>query len=172
MPTAITIRKPSPRRGGICDKPQYYEVTAGQTFVIGDWVYLVSNKLSIAAAASNDVGNITLAGRALANAADVLAGTAGNLVNGVWQCPVELPADDSEYLFPIYHSTGASAVTAISDVGTTLPLRNQAGAWVLNKETDGTNDRFVITELSAEHPVGETYGHVWARPLEANKLGA
>lgn len=152
---------------------RHYPVTASQTFVVGDWVYLVSGKLSIAATASNNVGNITLAGRALANAADVLAGTAGHYdVDGVWKCPIEVPSDDMEHLFQVYHSTVASAVIADTDVDDPmgLPLRNQAGQWVLDKEADGTNDRFTIVERVSD--ADDTYPFVWARLIEANKIGA
>lgn len=159
------------RRGSAC-LTKYFPVTTGQAFVVGDWLYLTSGKLSIAAAASADVGNVTLVGRALANAADVLAGTAGLYDDAQWKCPVEVPSDDSEYLGQVYHGTVASATISDTELGngTTLPLRNQAGQWVLNKENDGSNDRAFITERVS--PATDTYCYVWWKPIEANKFGA
>lgn len=166
----LSVGKGAVRGSGTIIK--YFPVTAGQTFKVEDWVYVTSGALSIAATASNNVGNITLAGRALANAADVLAGTAGIYDDGMWKCPVEVPADDQEFLFQVYHSTVASATISDTELGngTGLPLRNQAGQWVLDKEADGTNDRFNIVERVS--PAADTYPFVWAKPIEANKFGA
>lgn len=159
MPTSLNVGKPSVTRGDW--NTYYYGVTAGQTFVKGDWVYLVAaGTISIAAAAGNDVGNIKILGRAEANAADVLAQPTGRQL-----CPVAVPSDSGEFLVQLYHSTAASAVLAETgmDAPTVLPLRNQDGFWVANVENDGTNDRVVIVERHPKYAFSEQYGWFWAR---------
>lgn len=165
MPSSINVGRPSRKRGGtvIC---KFYPVTAAQTFVVGDWVYLTSNKLSICAAASNDVGNIKIMGRALANAADVLANAAGTPVA---QCPVEVTQDNDEFLFAMYSATPASAITAVTDIAATFPLRNQAGQWVLNIDNQSTNDRVIVTERDVTYPNGAQYGWNWGKILVAQR---
>ena len=166
MPSALNVGKPSATRGKWTTK--YYGVTAAQTFVVGDWVYLDSSgTLAICATASNDVGNIKILGRALANASDILA-----LPSGVAVCPVSIPSDDGEFIIQLYHSTAASAVMAETamDVPTVLPLRNQGGLWVADVETDGTNDRVVIVERHPKYPHSEQYGWFWGRISPADLL--
>lgn len=167
MPSAINIGKPNPRRGTWLVK--HYGVTAAQTFKVGDLVYLDSNgTLVIAAAASNDVGNVKIQGVALANAADILANPSGNLA----ECPVACPTRDAEIALQLYHSTAASAVYAASDQDApiTLPLRNQAGVWVANVENDGTNDRVQLTSRHKQYPFSEQYGWFWFKFLSAGTL--
>lgn len=163
MPSTINVGKPALTRGRWTRDE--YNVTAAQTFKVGDWVYLDSNgTLVIAAAASNDVGNVLLLGIASGNAVDYLAlGT---------KCPVDIPGPDAECLFALYHGTAASAVLAETtlDAPTSLPLRNQGGQWVLNVENDGTNDRVVVTAFHPEYPAGTQYGWVWGRVLLAKQV--
>jgi hypothetical protein len=158
MPSALNIPKPAPTRGQWTNK--YYGVTAGQTFKAGDHVYLDgSGTLAIAATSTNDVGNVKLLGIALASAADILAQTGDFAV-----CPVKVPVPGSgEFLTQLYHSTAASAVLTAGglDTPSAFPLRNEGGRWVANVETDGTNDRVVITERSLRYPFSEEYGWFW-----------
>ena len=157
-----TLKRPlADRRGKV--RVRWYPVNTDETFTKGDWVYISSGKLSICAAAGNDVGNISLLGRSLANAEDV-----ANSISGL--CPVEIADDTAEFAFPIYHGTAASAVTANADIGATYPLRNQGGIWGLNKENDGTNDRIKVTEVDlSRYPLGEQYGVVWGKVIAANR---
>lgn len=143
-------------------KNKWFPEAASQTFVKGDWVYLASGKLTICAAAGNDVGAISILGRAAADATGVTD----------TMLPVEVADDNSEWLFPVYHSTPASAVRAVTDVGATWPLRNHTGnIWCLNKENNGTNDAFVVKSLDyATYPdLTEQYATVWANVLAATR---
>lgn len=164
MPTTLNVGKPAPTRGRWTIG--HYEVTAAQTFKAGDWVYLTdAGTISIAATASNDVGALDVLGIAQANAADCLT-----LSGDAARCPVSIPTENGEFLTQIYHSTGASATFAITDLGvgaagapSTYPLRNQGGVWVANKENNGTNDAVAIVERHQAYPYGEQYGWFWAR---------
>jgi hypothetical protein len=164
MPSTINVGTPSKRRGSAGEKNRFYPVNAGQTFQVGDWVYLTGGGLSICAAAGNNVGNITPLGRAEASAAAILA-----LPSGMQVCPVSAADGDSEYLFAVYHSTAASAVTAMSQVGSTFPLRNQGGQWVVDIEHAGTNDRILVTEIAKDFPAGTQYGYVYGKLIAANR---
>src|SRR5690348_3999373 len=94
MPTALNIGKPALTRGNW--EVEHHEVTAAQTFKVGDWVYLDSSgTLVIAAAASNDVGNVLLLGIAGANAADVLD---SNIPTANQKCPVWVPQPGASFL--------------------------------------------------------------------------
>ena len=159
-----TLKRPlGDRRGKV--RVRWYPVNTGQTFVKGDWVYIVTGKLSIAAVAGSAVDDTPILGRALAGAVDSLNSTSG-------LCPVEIADDTAEFAFPIWHGTAASAVTANADVGTDLPLKNQGGVWVVNKQADGTDDRIKITEIDvSRYPVGEQYGVVWGKVLAAWRQG-
>jgi len=173
MPSSLNLGKPGPIRGTWMTK--YAVPAAGQTFKVGDWVGKdTSGTLVIAAAASYDYDSTTpglLWGIAQANAADILANPSGNLA----KCPVLVPGRDAEALFQVYHSTTASAAIAATDMDGAaaplkLPLRNQAGSWVLNKENDGTNDAFQITERYPAHSGTETLPYVWAKLLSGESL--
>lgn len=172
MPSAIDVGLPSLSRGTWDTK--YCEVTASQTFKTGDWVYKVAaGTLSICASSGNDVGAILPWGRAMADAADVL-NNSGSFPYG---CPVEVPADNGEFVVAVYHSTAASAVLAATDIDgaastITLPFRNQGGQWVANKENNGTNDLLVIMERHPRYPFSEPYGWFWARLKPAARLEA
>lgn len=173
MPTAVNIGKPAGRRGTWTRK--YCAVTAAQTFKVGDWVGKdASGTLIIAASSGSDYDSTTpglLWGIAQANAADILANPAGDLA----RCPVMVPGRDGEALFQVYHSTTASATIADTDIDGAaaplkLPLRNQSGNWVLNKENDGTNDAFQITERYPGHSGTDTLPYVWAKLLSSESL--
>lgn len=122
-------------------------------------MYLVSGKVTICAVASNEVGNISILGRAAAKASGVVD----------TMLPVEVSIDGSEWLLPVYHGTPASAVLAVTDVGLTYPMRNQGGVWCFNKQTVGTNNRFKLTSIDSQYPVGEVYGTAWGNVAAANR---
>lgn len=173
MPSSLDLGKPNPTRGTWMTK--YCAVTAAQTFKVGDWVGKDSSgTLIIAAAADAEYDSTTpglLWGIAQANAADILANPSGDLA----KCPVKVPGRDGEALFQVYHSTTASATIADTDIdgaatALKLPLRNKGGQWVLNKETDGTNDAFQITERYLGHSGTETLPYVWAKLLSGESL--
>jgi hypothetical protein len=140
-------------------------VTASQTFKAGDWVLATTDgTLSIAAAASNDVGNVAVIGIAQADAADVLADSD----QFPYGCPVLCPDESGEFVAAVYHGTAASAKLAATDIDPaastkTLPLRNQGGQWVVNLENNGTNDRVVVMERHPAYPFDEVYGWFWCK---------
>lgn len=143
---------------------RYSTVASGQTFGVGDFVYLDANgQLTIAAAASNDVGNLRFAGISDGSAAQCLAESR--------KCGY-IPLDGLVFTLPLYHSTASSATLAENETDTplTLPLRNQGGIWCLNKENNGTNDRFVVLGLSPASVFGENYTLVECAPMDAALL--
>lgn len=157
-----TLKRPAGDRRNVFGATQirYYPEAASQTFKVGDWLYLVSGKLTIAAAAGNDVGNIKLLGRAAAPATGVTD----------TYLPVEIADENAIFSLPMYHGTAGSAVTAVTDIGTDLPLRNQGGVWCVNKQNDGTNDRISVIEIDRSlYPVGEQYGVVLGKLLAAHR---
>lgn len=169
--TSGDVGKPAPRRGKWNIK--YAPVTAAQTFKVGDWVGKDSNgTLIIAAAASANYDSSTPAllwGIALANAADILANPSGS---DLALCPVAVPTRDAEFLTQIYHATAASAVLADTalDAPTTLPLRNQSGAWQLALADDGTNDAILVTERYRDSSGTDQYPWVWGKLLSGESL--
>jgi hypothetical protein len=161
LPTTLTPPK-GPREKYTGGQPvvKWFPEAATQSFKEKDFVYRVSGKVTICAAAGNDVGNITILGRAMGPATGVTD----------TEIPIEIATDQSEFLFTMYHGTPASAVTAVTDPGTTLPLRHiAAGHWGVNKQNDGTNDRILVTEVAEHYDVGEQYGYVWGKVLAANR---
>lgn len=142
--------------------PVRAKVTAGQTFKQGDLVQFAdAGTVSIAATASNDVGDIRW-GIAGADAAQALIDDK--------EIDVYIPRDGALICLPIYHGTAASAVltaadraTAAGAYGITLPARNQGGIWCANLENNGTNDCLTYVEPAAPDQYSEQYGlHWWA----------
>lgn len=169
MPSAINIGRPSSKRGNWSIR--YAEVTAAQTFKVGDWVYLVdAGTLSIAAASGADVGAVKLYGRALANAADCLT-----LTGDLARCPVDVPGENGEFLVAVVGNDSTASLSAAEHIPTTdglpitLPLRNRSGQWCANKTTNGTNDAVVLVERDLAYPYSETYGWFWARLIDGAK---
>jgi len=170
MPSAINIGRPSSKRGNWSIR--YAEVTAAQTFKVGDWVYLTTaGTLSIAAASGADVGALKLYGRALANAADCLT-----LTGDQARCPVDVPGENGEFIVAVVANDSTSGLSladwmpSTDGLPITLPLRNRSGQWCANVTTNGTNDMVVLVERDLAYPASETsYGWWWARLIDAAK---
>jgi hypothetical protein len=156
---------------------RYCEVTAGQTFEVGDWVYKVAaGTLSIAAASGAAVDTSTAGvlpwGRALANAADVLADS-GQFPDG---CPVECPGYDGEFLVAVVGGTsGETAALDATDLdgassAITLPMVNISGQWCVNEAGNGTDDCLLVVERHPEYAFGEAYGWFWAKIMPGERL--
>lgn len=167
MPTTLKAGGQMRGPGWTC---VYAKVTASQTFKQGDFVQFAdAGTVSIAATASNDVGNIRF-GIAGADAVPALADDVA--------IPVWIPTPRiSQIALPVYHGTAASAVLAATDrataagaYGITLPLRNQAGVWVANLENNGTNDRLIYVEPVSADQYSEQYGMHWWAVLDAGSL--
>lgn len=162
MPSTLTSpQKPSAR--GQRDLKYGYEA-ASQTFQPGDFLKMDSaERLEIAAAASNDVGTVLIAGRAVAPASGVTNA----------RVPYMRADNDTEWLVPVYHATPASAVTSQDLVGKVYNLRNQAGVWCIHIDAaSGATppEHCMVTDLGQDHPAGEAYGYVWIKIVATSRL--
>lgn len=164
MPTAIDLGKVTPKRGTWTVVP--YQVTAAQTFRVGDWVAMTdAGTISVAVAPGSDVASATqLLGRARANAVDCLALSI--------ECPVEIPGADGEFLATVT-ADDASANLALTDFGSADGLLATYGVrhlgadqttskWTINK-SETTDKKWVITQRHPKYAFGETYGWFWCR---------
>lgn len=179
MPSSINIGRPSDKRGTW--NVRYCEVTAGQTFKVGDWVYkAAAGTLSIAAASGAAVDTSTDGvvpwGRAKADAADVLS-TDGLMLfpDG---CPVDVPGYDGEFVCAVVgDASGATAALDATDLDgasskIALPLVNVSGQWCINEAGDGTDDCVVPIERHPRYAFGEAYGWFWCKLMPSLKLEA
>lgn len=174
MPTAINIGRPSEKRGNW--DTRYCEVTAAQTFKVGDWVYKVAaGTISIAAASGSAVDTSTAGvlpwGRALADASDVLNNSAA-FPNG---CPVECPGYDGEFVVAVCGAAGVTAALDATDLdgastAITLPLLNVSGQWCANEAGNDTDDCVIIVERHPDFPFGEGFGKFWAKIMPGERL--
>lgn len=120
---------------------RYFSVTAGQTFVPGDLVYLTSNKISICGTDPSLVLGIAMAG-----AAACLATTTN--IYGSDRCPVQII--DSVHDFFI----GCTATPTNSNVGVAYGIANGSnGNWQVDF-TDTSNKRVTVTGF-ATSPLGQ-----------------
>lgn len=135
-----------------------YPEAATQTFKRGDLVYLSSGSVTVAAGAPANVASGTkLLGIALKDA----SGATGASV------PVALANPNLRWVLPVTHATPASAATAITQVGATYELeRTAAGKWAVPID-DTSNAKVVVTALHPAYAVGEQYGWVEVRFLDA-----
>lgn len=136
---------------------------ASQTFTTLDLVTLSGGKVVIAKAAGNNMtSGDTILGRPTSDA----SGTTDNPLN------VEVFLAGHTDRMPVYNATAASAVTAITDIGTAYGLRNDVTqGWCINNgDTSATKVR--IIGISGDYPVGTQYGLEDATYLSASLLGA
>jgi len=149
--------------GGLLDVDEayvyrFYEA-ATQSFVAGAPVNLASGKVQLVVAAGNNLGaNDDLLGIALEPATGVtgLAGAEADKIGVyVFTRPIVLR-------LPVYHGTPASAITAISQIGTAYELRWDAtqGLCVAIDATTNTKGKVIDIPNTKEMPVGTQYGLV------------
>lgn len=125
----------------------YVPEAASQSFKKGQFVYLASGKVTVATATSG------IYGMALQDA----TGTTDT------QLAVLVALKDTIFRGCVYHSTAASAITAVTDVGTTTFGVNQvSNISVVDKETS-SHDSFSVIGLDPTDAVGTTYGRVFFR---------
>jgi hypothetical protein len=138
--------------------PQYYPEAASQTFVKGEAVYLVSGKVT---EFTDGVDNGST--RFLGFAAQDASGVTDTMIG------VYVPDDDLVFEGNIYHGTVGSAITAVSDVATLLPMKILAsqgsGMVAVDKEDTASKIdccRIVAVQgfLRPGEAVGDTYGRV------------
>ena len=115
-----------------------------QSFKKGQAVYLVAGKVTVCA-----------------SDAALIAGFACQDASGVVDTEIAIAITAPGILFEmnIYHSTPASAITAITDVGTKYGLYVAGNKSYVDKE-DTINMRFVVVALSPRDNVGDQYGRV------------
>lgn len=121
---------------------RYYSVTAGQTFVRGDLVYLTSNKISICGSDPS-----LILGIAMADAAACLATTTN--IHGSDRCPVQIIDSAHDYFI------GCTSSPSNSNVGTAYGIANASnGNWQVDF-TDTTNKRVTVTGFSLSTSPGQ-----------------
>lgn len=141
--------------GGILDTgnpviQDFYEA-ASQTFKAGDPVDVTSGKVTIVVAYGNTLGaNDDIMGFALEDA----SGTTDNKIR------VLLITKPTLVRLPVMHATAASAITAVTQVGTAYELTLDANG-ILGVQIDATtNVKGKVASIAPSYPVGEQYGLV------------
>lgn len=121
---------------------RYYSVTAGQTFVPGDLVYLTSNKISICGSDPTLVLGIAMAG-----AATCLATTTN--IYGSDRCPVQIIDPDKDYF------VGCTSTPSNSNVGVAYGIANASnGNWQVDF-TDTSAKRVTVTGVTLTSGPGQ-----------------
>lgn len=128
---------------------------ASQSFKKGQFVYLASGKATVATASSG------IFGMALEDA----TGTTDT------QLAVLVSLRDTIFRGCVYHSTAASAVTAVTDVGTTTFGINQVSNISVVDKENTTHDSFSVIGLDPTDAVGATYGRVYFRVNTGESAG-
>jgi predicted RecA/RadA family phage recombinase len=143
LPAGVTVTEDS---GQIMMLPE----AATQSFKKYEFVYLSSGKVT---ACADDA--TTVAGIALTDA----SGTTDR------QVTVYVPNHHCVFSMSVYHSTPASAVTAITLRGTACALQVDSNKHYVDIEDTGTASKhiFIITDISPEHSVGDQYGRVYVK---------
>jgi hypothetical protein len=152
-----SFRKPlAMRRDGGRVNIQWVPEAAAQSFKEGEFVYLASGK---ATACASDATAIY--GLALKDA----SGVTDALI------PVAVADNLNEFEMSVFHGTPASAVTAITQVGSKFALEvvsNEHSVDISNT----TDLAFQVQAISAKDEIGETYGRVIVKVLsDISQLG-
>jgi len=135
---------------------KYFPEAASQSFKAGQFVYLNSGKVTACADDST-----TILGIAVGDAS-------GNTDE---DCAVYIANADTVFEANVYHSTAASAVTAITQVGTCYALKVDSNKCYVDIE-DTSNDAFQVRRLSPKDKVGDQYGRVEFQVIaSARQLG-
>lgn len=142
--------------GAIADMRVFPEA-ASQSYKQGDFVELISGKVTQIVAASNTAGS-----------SDKVLGMAMKDATGTTDAdaPVLVANDSTLYLMPVWHTTPGSAVTAVTDVGTAFALGHRTVSSQTNYviTLDDTTDTHVVpVELSDDYAPGEVYGTEWVK---------
>lgn len=162
MPSTIEFVNKYRTKDGKPPSQITYPEAASQSFKRGDLVYLASGKVTAAVAKGS---NLTSSGNAVWGIAvyDATGTTDAN-------CEViQLAGQDVEYCVPVTHATASSAVTAVTQVGSTFQLENVTGKGYACAIDDTSNPVFTVTEIAGQYAVGEQYGWVWGTILNAEQ---
>lgn len=162
MPSTIEEVKLWRTTDGTLPQQATYPEAASQTFKRGDPVYLASGKVTECRAPGNNL---------LASGNPVL-GVAAADATGVTDaaCVVIINNDNLEVCWPVTHATAASAITAITQIGTAYELENVTGKGYAVAIDDTGSPLFVPTEIAGQYPVGTQYGWVWGKILRAEAV--
>jgi len=135
------------------NSPQVVKVpeAASQSFKAGEFVYLASGKATICADDAT-----TIYGMAVADA----SGTTDA------DCEVYVANTDTVFEANVYHSNGASAVTAITQRGVEYALQVDSEKSYVDIE-DTTNKAFTVIDLSPRDKVGDQYGRVMFQVIDS-----
>jgi len=132
---------------------RYYPEAASQSFKAGQFVYLNGGKVTICADDAT-----TILGMAVRDA----SGTTDKA------CPVYIANPDTIFEANVYHSDEASAVTAITQVGTVYALQvdDTTGYNYVDIE-DTTNKAYQVIDLSPKDEAGDKYGRVHFQVIDS-----
>lgn len=134
---------------------------ASQTFKFGDIVIVSSGKIAIGAASGSNIGaNAIVAGRADMDAT-------GTTNADMYFAPANAV---TTFLYPVYHATPASAVTAYAQIGVSYEMINHATlGWAVDVAST-TNVVCKVVDIDNSYPVGTSYGGLWIIFLAASRL--
>jgi hypothetical protein len=162
MPSTIEEVKLWRTTDGAPPQVAVYPEAASQTFKKGDFVYLASGKVTTAVAAGSN----------LAASGNAVIGIAAMDATGVTDTSISviIANGNLEVCLPVTHATGASAITAITQVGVGYELENVTSKGYAVAIDDTGSPFAVVTEISKKYPVGTQYGWVWCKPLRAEAV--
>ena len=131
-------------------KLRYYPEAASQSFKKGEYVYLVAGKLTVCPSDA-----INIAGMAAQDA----SGTTDTAI------AIYIAEPGVMFLMNVGHGTPASAVTAITLVGSKFGLLVASNKHYCDIG-DTSNVRFIVKDLSPRDAVGDQYGRVLVGVLD------
>mgnify|MGYP000953541087 CR=1 FL=1 len=140
---------------------------ASQSFKWGDPVMFSSGKVAaVTLTGSDPTKTLDMSGVAgiIGFALRAATGTADSTI------PVAVPLDESEILLPVDHATPASAITAVTQIGTSYEMGYYDGVFTVRIDVTSAGDVMVVpTEIDTTYPVGEQYGRLWCKVLSAER---
>lgn len=161
VPTTIEKPRLWYRADGKPLEQRTYPEAATQSFKRGDHLYLSSGKLTAAVAA----------GAYLDSTGVKPIGIAERDASGQTDTPIPISIIDAQtrMVGPVTHATPASAITAITQPGSTFQLQRYAApGGGMNMPLDHTtNPVAVVTAVHPQYAVGEQYGWVEYRYISA-----
>ena len=85
--------------------------------------------------------------------------------------PILLADDLAEWLLPVVHSTAATAVTAITNIGAQYCLSHlNTGGWYGYEISQTSNPIIEISEIAKDYAVGEQYGWAWGKIINNARI--
>lgn len=137
---------------------RYYPEAASQSATKrGDLVYLSSGKVTVACAAGANPTTEQILGILEADC----TGTTDTML------PVAIANANLRWVLPVTHATAASAITAVTQVGTNYDVeRTAAGKWAVAIDDTG-NPKATVQSICPQYAVGEQYGWVEVAFIQA-----